>query len=83
MRAPDYGAGIQESQAALGGQLRQRVVAPAGPGGAVGAGLLAAEAIGSCTWNRPFSVEQVLANVAWDAFPRVFPALPVTGASAG
>jgi hypothetical protein len=45
--------------------------------------LLAAEEIGRCTWNRPFPVDEVLADVAWDAFPRVLPTLSTAGATAG
>lgn len=35
--------------------------------------LLAAEAAGRCTWTPPFPVDQVLGNVAWDAFPEILP----------
>lgn len=45
--------------------------------------LLAGEATGSCTWSPRFPVCQVLANVAWDAFPDILPGRSPARASGG
>jgi len=45
--------------------------------------LLASEEAGRCTWERPFAVDQVLASVAWDAFPHALRALPAAAIGAG